>query len=90
MRSGNGVPASLLARQVVLCVTAKALLDIRSKVLGLTPDLGHEPLMISEERNTLTHALWGTFGTSASMPLIYMNKLRVQLVFFFLSGYYLN
>lgn len=83
MRSGNGVPASLLARQVVLCVTAKALLDIHSKVLDLTPDLGHEPLMISVERNTLTHALWGIYGTSASMPLIYMNKLRVQLFFNF-------
>ena len=34
--------------------------------------------MISEGRNTLTHAHWGIFGTSASVPLIYMSKLRVQ------------
>lgn len=64
-----------------LCHCKGAFLYISSKVLDLTHDLGHELLMISEGRNTLTHAHWGIFGTSASMPLIYMSKLRVQTFF---------
>lgn len=71
-----------------LCHCKDAFLYISNKVLDLTPDLGHEPLMISEGRNTLTHAHWGKFGTSASMPLIYMSRIRVRVFFF--NGFYLN
>lgn len=71
-----------------LCHCKDAFLYISSKVLDLTPDLGHEPLMISKGRNALTHALCGIFGTSASMPLISMSKLT--RTGFFLNSFYLN
>lgn len=71
-----------------LCHCKEAFLYISSKVLDVTPDLGHEPLMISEGRNALTHALWEIFGTSTSMPLISMSKLK--RTGFFLNSFYLN
>lgn len=71
-----------------LCRCKEAFLYISSKVLDVTPDLGHEPLMISEGRNALTHALWEIFGTSTSMPLISMSKLK--RTGFFLNSFYLN